>query len=52
MAYILLGIQSVAWFTHAKITRKNFTDETNRISQEKSELQNMLTNATFKSSDK
>jgi len=48
IAYILLVIQSMAWFTHARIMRRNFTEETNRICKEKSELQNLLSSKEYR----
>lgn len=51
-SYILLFLVCVGWFIHAKNMRRNFTFETNRITEEKSKLQNELVTADFKSSEK
>lgn len=50
-SYILLFIVCSGWFIHAKIMRTNFTKETNRMSAEKTKLQNRLTNKKFESSE-
>jgi len=50
-SYILLFIVCSGWFIHAKIMRTNFTRETNRMSAEKTKLQNQLTKKKFKSSE-
>lgn len=50
-SYILLFVVCSGWFAHAKIMRTNFTRETNRISLEKTKLQNQLTKKKLKSSD-
>jgi len=50
-SYILLAVTLGSWFTHSKILRSNATKETNRISAEKTRLQNELAKKNFKSSD-
>lgn len=50
-SYPFLFITCSGWFIHAKIMRTNYTKETNRMSIEKTKLQNLLTKKTFKSSE-
>lgn len=51
IAYILLFVSCTGWFIHAKVMRTNFTQETNRIAEEKTRLQNKANRKTFKSSE-
>lgn len=50
-AYLLLVLTWGGWFAHAKTMRTNFSLETNRISREKTLLQNQLNNKDFRSSE-
>lgn len=52
IAYILLILVCAGWFSHAKKMRTNHTNEVNRISKEKSALQNQLADPKFKGSEK
>ena len=51
IAYIFLFIVCSAWFLQSKVARKNHSEEMNRVTEEKSQLQNMLTKKKFKSSE-
>lgn len=52
IAYILLACTGGGWFVHARIMRKLFSDEVERIGREKSRLQSNLAGMKFKSSNK
>jgi len=51
IAYIFLFIVCLAWFIQSKVARRNHSEEMNRVTKEKSQLQNMLTKKKFKSSE-
>jgi len=50
-AYILLVITLVGWYLHARLMRKEFSNEYRRIGREKSELQRKLAGIKYQSSD-
>jgi hypothetical protein len=50
-AYILAFLLGIGWFVHARIMRKVFSDEFERIGLEKSELQGKLAGKKFGSSN-
>lgn len=51
-SYILLAVTCSGWFVHSKAARTHYTNEINRVTQEKSRLQNELVKKRFKSSEK
>lgn len=51
-AYVAEFFTLGAWFAHAKIMRKMFSKEAERIGVEKSKIQNKATGVNFKSSNK
>lgn len=51
-AYVLEGLTLFGWFTHAKVMRKIFSAEAERIGCEKSKIQSKSAGVEFKSSDK
>lgn len=52
VAYVLLTVACVGWFTHARTMRRLFSAEAERIGREKSALQSRLAGVKFESSDK
>lgn len=51
-AYILEGVTIGGWFLHAKLMRKVFSTEAERIGREKSHAQSKAAGTNFKSSEK
>lgn len=52
IAYILLGITLAGWYAHAKVNRRNFSEELRRVGNEKSKLQALRAGNEFKSSER
>lgn len=51
-SYGLLAATLAGWFFHAKLMRREFSDEALRIGREKSELQGKLSGVKYESSDR
>jgi hypothetical protein len=51
LGYVLSLILSIGWFSHVRQIRMSFRKEAERIGQEKSNLQNKLSDSTFESSE-
>lgn len=51
VAYIIAGILAIGWYSHARVMRKIYSDEFERIGREKTALQTQASGVAFKSSD-
>lgn len=51
-AYGVLCVVILCWYVHARLMRKEFSIEMERVGKEKSKLQSKLTNTKLKSSNK
>lgn len=50
-SYMIIAILVLMYFYHVRLLRKTFSDEAERIGNEKSDLQEQLANRKFKSSN-
>ena len=49
-AYVVCMVLAIAWYFHARAMRRAFSDEAQRIGQEKSRIQSKAAGVPFKSS--
>jgi len=50
IGYVISFFTTIGWYFHSKFQRRTFTDEINRISEERNELQKQLLGKRIKSS--